>query len=106
EELMQFARRALWDDKQGGFFEHVAEAVDGRDRAKPFVMNCEAARVLGRLESLHRDPAYQEVAVVAVAPDYAYAAERTLSSQADHLRQRGAGAAIYGIALLELQSAT
>jgi hypothetical protein len=71
------------------------------DRPKPFVLNCEAARVLCRLDALHRDPQYQKVAVVVEATNYARDAERTLMSQAANLRRRGSGAAMYGIALTE-----
>jgi uncharacterized protein YyaL (SSP411 family) len=102
EELMQFARRALWDDAAGGFFQ--CATGDDADRRKPFALNCEAARVLGRLAVLHTDPAYQEVAVVAREASYAADATRTLAMVAPRAKGRGAGAAIYGLALLELQS--
>ena len=46
EELMQFARRTLWDANAGGFF-------DGDSGAKPFALNCDAASVLSRLALLH-----------------------------------------------------
>jgi uncharacterized protein YyaL (SSP411 family) len=108
EELMQFAHHVLWDDAAGGFFECIARAggaAGDQNRVKPFVLNCEAARVLCRLEALHRDAAYREVAVLADRAAYVRDAAHTLSSQTSNLRQRGPGAAIYGIAFLELQSA-
>jgi hypothetical protein len=104
EELMQFARRTLWDDEAGGFFDRDATksvSTGDADREKPFVLNCEAARVLCRLDALHRDPEYQKVAVIAEASNYARDAERTLLSQTANLRRRGSGAAMYGIALTE-----
>jgi len=104
EELMQFARRTLWDDEAGGFFGRdttKSVSTGDADREKPFVLNCEAARVLCRLDALHRDPEYQKVAVIAEASNYARDAERTLLSQTANLRRRGSGAAMYGIALTE-----
>jgi uncharacterized protein YyaL (SSP411 family) len=104
EELMRFARRALWDDEAGGFFERDATtsvSTGAADRTKPFILNCEAARVLCRLDALHRDPEYQKVAVVVDASNYARDAQHTLMSQAADLRRRGSGAAMYGIALSE-----
>jgi len=107
EELIQFARRTLWDDGDGGFFDSPT-AGDGRPgRAKPFAINCEAARVLCRLEVLHLDSEYRAGAIVAEASDYAGDAARTLASQTPNLRARGLDAAVYGVALgewLTLQS--
>jgi uncharacterized protein YyaL (SSP411 family) len=98
EELMQFARRTLWDEEEGGFFE-TADAATGR--IKPFAVNCEAARVLCRLDALHRDAEYQRGAVVAELAAYGEDAARTLVSQAPNLHARGLGAAVYGVALDE-----
>lgn len=99
EELMQFARRTLWDEGDGGFFDGVARP--GIHGPKPFAVNCGAARVLCRLETLHRDEEYLKVAVVADAGSCASDAGRTLESQTPGLRSRGLGAAVYGIALTE-----
>jgi hypothetical protein len=98
EELMQFARRTLWDEQDGGFFEQ-ADAIGGR--VKPFALNCEAARVLCRLDALHRDTQYQNGAVVVEVADYAGDAARTLVSQTPNLHACGLGAAVYGLALDE-----
>ena len=95
EELMHFARRTLWDDTTGGFFD-AAPAGD-----KSFDVNCGAARVLCRIEALHRDAEYLKVAVVAAADTCASDAARTLGSQTPGVRQRGLAAAAYGIALGE-----
>ena len=98
EELMQFARRTLWDERDGGFFEHAIPAEEaGAERAKPFALNCEAARVLCRLDVLHHDAEYREGAVMADASDYAGDAARTLVSQTSNLRVQESG--LYGVAL-------
>ena len=60
QELVHYALRTMWDERDGGFFDRsVPEAADRigllRDRLKPFVANCEAARVLNRVaRPLHR----------------------------------------------------
>ena len=95
EELMQFARQTLWDDRGGGF-----EQQPGAD-AKPFALNCEAARVLCRLAVLHDTPEYSRAAVVAPGADYRQDAARTLTSLEPLYREHGAKAAIYGLALGE-----
>ena len=93
EELMKFAQRTLWDKAGGGFFDGPGP--------KPFVLNCEAARVFSRLEALHRDEEYRQVAVLATSSAYASDAEQTLASQRPGLRDRGLAAAAYGIVLTE-----
>lgn len=98
EELIQFARRTLWDDEAGGFFGQPG--VRGTE-AKPFALNCEAARGLCRLAALHGTEAYCRAAVVAPGADYGRDAARTLESLASFYRDRGAGAAGYGVALGE-----
>ena len=69
-----------------------------------FVPTCEAARVLCRLAALHDDPDYRASASVVPAADYRGDAARLLASQAAEARRRGASGAIYGVALLELES--
>jgi hypothetical protein len=54
EELMHYALRAMWDEADGGFFDRVpdgaAEEIPIRlVPLKPFVLNCDAAVVLGRI---------------------------------------------------------
>jgi hypothetical protein len=96
EELVQFARRTLWDDQQAAFRATSAEAADA------FALNCEAVRVLCRLAALHHDDDYRHVAVVAVGADYRADAERILAAQASSAHSRDlAGAAAYGLALAE-----
>ena len=54
QELMHYAVRMMWDEEGGGFFDRsVPEAAERiglmGERRKPFVQNCDAARVLKRL---------------------------------------------------------
>lgn len=78
EELMHQAVRALWDDEGGGLFDRspIAEADVGllRVRLKPFVHNCDAARVLGRLAVSSGDSAFAQLADAALAAVAAAAA--------------------------------
>jgi hypothetical protein len=85
EELMQSARTALPSD---------------------FTTTCIAARVLCRLAALHDDAGYRAAAVLAPQAAYRADAVRLLESVALDAQARGAGGAIYGIALLELESAS
>jgi uncharacterized protein YyaL (SSP411 family) len=92
EELMQSARRTLWDEECGGFLDR---------RAKPFVINCDAARVLCRLAALHDAEDYQQTAVVAAGADYRRDAHRTLAALGSSYRDQGAAGAIFGLAINE-----
>src|SRR6185436_11096557 len=74
EELMQFARRTLWDERDWGFY-------DAPHGTKPFALNCEAARIECRLAGLHGEDDYRKAAVIAVDADYLLYALRTLESQ-------------------------
>ncbi len=95
EELMQYARRLLWDDEAGVFL------ASGSDRDKPFALNCDAVRVLCRLEALHQTDDYRAAAVVAPDADYAGDAERVLTAEAPNARELGIAGAAYGLALAE-----
>jgi len=98
EELVQFARRALWDDDQAAFRESSDAVTDSR----PFALNCDAVRVLCRLAALHHDDDYRHVAVVAADANYKADAERILMAHALSADGRGlADAAAYGLALAE-----
>jgi hypothetical protein len=66
EELVQFARRALWDDQDASF----RESPDAVTASRPFALNCDAVRVLCRLAALHHDDDYRHVAVVAADANY------------------------------------
>lgn len=89
EELMQFAQRT--------------NPEPGASDLERFIARSEAARVLCRLAKLHEDADYRQVAVIAVSADYADAAKRTLAELACTYADYGADAAIFGIALGELQ---
>src|SRR5207247_1670530 len=78
EELVQFARRRLWDDEQAAF----RESPDAVTESRPFALNCDAVRVLCRLAALHHDDDYRHVAVVAADANYKADAERILMAHA------------------------
>jgi len=104
DELMQGARRRLWDEA-GGFFDRRADDPDAIGllalRVKPFVLNCDAARVLCGLAALHRAPAYRDAAVLAEGFDPGADAARTLGAQAAVYHEYGPLAAHYGLALAD-----
>jgi hypothetical protein len=88
EELMQTARRTAAPD---------AADPDG------IVVNCEVARVLCRLATLHDDADYQKAAVTASDADYRGDAARILAAQSTRaVGASAADAAAYGLALLDL----
>jgi hypothetical protein len=93
EELMQLAGRA--DRHPQG-----ALGVQG-----DFAGSCEAARVFCRLAALHDEADYRRAAVVTPGADYRRDAAEILAAQGSEARRRGVGGAIYGVALLELESA-
>jgi uncharacterized protein YyaL (SSP411 family) len=76
EELAHYAVRTMWDDEKGGFFDRAEpdehERVGlMRQRLKPFVTNCDAARVLRRLAASsgdHEFTARADAALEAMAP--------------------------------------
>jgi hypothetical protein len=95
EELMQFARRSLWDEEAGAFWTSTL------DRHQPLVDNCNAARVLCRLAALHADPDYIKAAVVAPHADYAQDAARVLSRESQSYQKGEPVTAAYGLALAQ-----
>ena len=97
EELVQFARRTLWDDEQAAFRESLDAVTDSR----PFVLNCDAVRVLCRLAALHDDDAYRAAAVIASAADYRADAERMLERISHIVADRSGDAALFGVAFGE-----
>ena len=97
EELVQFARRTLWDTEIGGFF-------DGDEGAKPFALNCEAASVFCRLALLHGSDEYQSAAVVASDADYGRDAGQILRWLAPSAPDLGLAGAVYGLAAGDWQS--
>jgi uncharacterized protein YyaL (SSP411 family) len=76
QELMHYAVRVMWDEEGGGFYDRsVPEAAERiglmGERLKPFVQNCDAARVLKRLAGVkgdHNFGAQAEATLAAVAP--------------------------------------
>jgi uncharacterized protein YyaL (SSP411 family) len=95
EELMQFARRTLWDDEAGAF---VAAAGT---REHPFADNCAAVRVWCRLACLHAEQDYRAAAVIAPEAAYRTDAFRILTMPSVALGARGMASANYGLALTE-----
>ena len=76
QELAHYALRTMWDEAGGGFFDR-READESEcvglmaTRLKPFVSNCEAARVLRRLADVTGEKGFAERAdagLAAVAP--------------------------------------
>jgi hypothetical protein len=101
EELMQSARRSMWDNERGAFFDRDAAAGGSR----PFGLNCEGATVLSRLAALHRSAEYREAAVIAPGADYDDDAARILEALAPDAFGLGLGGAVYGLAAAEHHSA-
>jgi uncharacterized protein YyaL (SSP411 family) len=67
-EVLQFAIRAMWDERAGLF----RDRVDTEDPIVPFDLNCHAACVLDRLSVLTGDATYQDRAraiLQSLAPD-------------------------------------
>jgi len=76
EELAHFAVRAMWDEEDGAFFDRSREDSDDeigllRQGLKPFVTNCDAARLLRRLAATSGDNdfvTYSDRTLAAIAP--------------------------------------
>ena len=83
----------------------LMQTASGRP-SHAFEEQCDAAHVWCRLAVLHASAGYRDAAVVAPNADYQADAIRMLSELADEAGRRGASAAIYGFALLELESAS
>jgi hypothetical protein len=85
--------------------ELVAAARPLMENECDFTTACHAARVLCHLAALHDDEHYRRTAVVAPSSDYRREAAAIFDRWSDEAQRRGAaGAAIYGVALLELES--
>jgi hypothetical protein len=92
EELAHFALRTMWDERAGGFFDRSRESSDDeigllRQGLKPFVVNCDAARLLRRLAASSGDH------------DFAGYADRALAAMAPFALEQGPLAAHYLIAI-------
>jgi uncharacterized protein YyaL (SSP411 family) len=76
EELAQYALRTMWDERHGGFFDRASPDEHERiglmrQTLKPFVANCEAARVLRRIATSSGDHEFDDRAsatLAAIAP--------------------------------------
>jgi uncharacterized protein YyaL (SSP411 family) len=75
EELVQFARRTLWDDAAACFTDTQLDAVES------CFLNCDAARVLCGLAALHADDGYRAAAVIKPEAAYLDDAARILSTE-------------------------
>jgi uncharacterized protein YyaL (SSP411 family) len=92
EELAHYMVREMWDEAGGGFFDRRRDEPDQeigllRQSLKPFVVNCEAARMLRRLTASSGNN------------DFAIYAERTLAAMAPCALEQGPLAAHYLLAL-------
>ena len=70
EELAHYALRTMWDETSGGFFDRIHDDGDVgllRQRVKPFVANCQAARMLRRLAATSGESQFAEYAGVTSA---------------------------------------
>ena len=81
EEVGHFMVRTLWDGEEGGFIDRASPGVAEdvgllRTRLKPFVSNCEAARVLLRLDAHSGNHEFGEKARAALALMHPLAANR------------------------------
>jgi uncharacterized protein len=75
QELALHSIRAMWDSEAGGFFDRAAGQEEDvgllRERLKPFVPNCVAARMFRRLARTSGKPEfipYADAALAAIAP--------------------------------------
>jgi uncharacterized protein YyaL (SSP411 family) len=71
EELTHYAVRTMWDEARGGFFDRAGEDNEPpiglmNCRLKPFVANCEAARMLVRLASASGEQDFARTATAAL----------------------------------------
>lgn len=112
DELIQYARRAWWNENLGGFDEHEPSTQNlerstqnqhpepSTRNAERFLANCEMARVLCRMAVLHSDGSYRDIAVLAPRADYGEDARRTLARFAPSANP-SPDCALYALALDE-----
>jgi hypothetical protein len=91
EELVQAMQRHNWD-------------LAARLFASTLSLNCEAVRVLNRLDELHRNAEYRAAAVLAPGADYHRDADVILEALEAQMTCHGFPSAPYGLALLEHSS--
>ena len=92
EELAHFALRLMWDDGSGGFFDRAHDTTNDeigllRQGLKPFVLNCDAARMLRRLAASSGDH------------EFGSSADRALAAMAPFAFEQGPLAAHYLLAI-------
>lgn len=94
-ELMEYALRTMWDEVHGTFRDRASDGQDDsvllRKSLSPFVLNCDAARILTRLSTTTGRSSYREKA------------ERTLASLGDLYRDDPLLGASYALALCEVR---
>lgn len=94
QELVLYATRTLWDERAGGFADRAAEpdAIGLlRTPLTPFVLNCEAARLLARLAAVTEDESFRARAM------------RTLDAIRPAARSQGLLAASYALAVRDVE---
>jgi uncharacterized protein YyaL (SSP411 family) len=75
EELAHYVVRTMWDEADGGFFDRAHDTAEVgllRERRKPFTMNADAARALGRVARTSGDAEFRtraETALRGIAAD-------------------------------------
>ncbi len=94
QELAHYAIRTMWDEREDGFFDRsTPDERDSvglmRERRKPFVTNCDAARMLRRLSAVSGDR------------EFADRADRTLAAMSRLAARQGPLAAHYLLAVRE-----
>jgi len=98
QEIMHFSIHKLWDGEGGGGFRDRVPDPDDigllQEPVRPFMANCEAARVLSRLSHLTAETAFRERALA------------TLAAVGPVARTHGVDAASYALALGEATNAT
>ena len=95
EELMQFARRTLWDEAEARFTDAQL------DRVESCFLNCDAARVLCGLAALHSDGGYRAAAVITPEAAYLDDAARILRAHERASRETSECRGAFGLALQE-----
>jgi hypothetical protein len=84
--------------------EELVAAAGSPGADADFTDACHAVRVLARLAALHDDAEYRQAAVIAPQSNYRRDAWAVLERHAAEAERLGAAGAIYGVALLELES--
>jgi uncharacterized protein YyaL (SSP411 family) len=94
-ELMEYATATMWDEHEGGLRDRASSQPEAElgllgSRFRPFVTNCEAARMLFRLSLVTRRKTYLD------------SATQTLESLGTAYREDPLVGASYGLAVREI----